>query len=345
MKLSDYAKVLIVRVTINGIPGLSRLDSEETAELTAARGTTKRHARVSKTLFADSNCANELKKIAAAVRNWIRIASLPGEIDGKYMIPASHFQAIGDRLNEFQSQYTAKLREFVENLDSEIESDRQAKHNLFDSADYPTAGEIMAKAGFTWGFEPLPEGAAFSQMFDSDALAADFAERHNQHIQELFARAAEVNRERLAAKITDAITRLRRYTGEPGQRLAYNALVDGLIDAGKLAKSLNVARDPATDTLADELAQIMTELLEPETLKDSVVRQELIGKLSRIVATGPVGDVLPPLPDLSEITEDDTPDETPELSEPADNGQAHDNGQAPSNGTANVDELFQTADF
>lgn len=285
LNLSTYARVLIIRLAIAGLPGVTKTDRTETKKLVDDKKTTKRHARVTKTLFCDSPKAAELQKLTTEVRNWLRVITLPGEVDGKYMIPAARFKQIADKLNEYQKKYNSIVDSFINNLAGEIALDQAGKQDLFDVSDYPTATDIARHAKFDWGFEPLPESSAFIGMFDCEALAADYADKHENHIQSMFERATQANMDRMQSRIQKSIDTLKKYAGEAGQRLASKALVANMEKDGSESRALNVANDPEVARIGQAMVDWAASYPVPENLKEPTIRAKAISELRGLIGT------------------------------------------------------------
>ena len=283
LNLTDFATVLIVRCRITGIPGINKQDKSRTLDLAQKNNTTRRHGRVTKTLFADSHRARAIKQIGASVRNWLRINTLPGEADGKYMVMASSFQEVSDKMNEWQNSFNTALDDFVDNLPEEIAHDMRAKQNLFDVDDYPTAEAVRAAASFGWGFEPLPQSTGFSDMFDSAEITRHMEQQHEQHLRDLFESATEVNLERLRGRISASMGQLRRYSGEAGQRLHCSGIVDGMADTARQAAGLNVAKSSEVADLANAMLSWADEYNPCDVLKDANVRERAIRELGQML--------------------------------------------------------------
>lgn len=286
MNLASYANVLIIRLAISGLPGVSKTDQQETKILVNSKGTNKRHARVTKTLFSDSLRAIDLRKLTTEVRNWLRAVSLPGEVDGKYMIPAARFRELAAKLNTFQTKYHQIVDDFIQNLAGEILVDQLGKQGMFTESDYPTATEIARHAKFDWGFEPLPESSGFVGMFDTEALDRDYADKHENHIASMFEKATAANLNRLQTRLIKAINTLTNYSGAAGQRLRANDLIVGLETDGREAEALNVANDERVAEISQALIDFSSSFPIPDNLKDHTIRARALAELQTILGDG-----------------------------------------------------------
>lgn len=283
MNLHQYSRVLIIRLKISGLPGVSKTDQQETKILVNSKGTNKRHARVTKTLFSDSLRAIDLRKLTTEVRNWLRAVSLPGEVDGKYMIPAARFRELAAKLNTFQTKYHQIVDDFIQNLAGEILVDQLGKQGMFTESDYPTATEIARHAKFDWGFEPLPESSGFLGMFDNEALDRDYADKHENHIASMFEKATAANLNRLQTRLVKAINTLANYSGATGQRLRANDLIAGLETDGREAKALNVSNDSEVARIGQEMIDFAASFPIPDNLKEVTIRARALAELQALL--------------------------------------------------------------
>lgn len=331
MSLAKYSKVLILRVEISGLPGSSKLDKSETEKLTADNKTTKRHGRVTKTLFADSERASKLRSLAAAARNWIAANALPGDANGKYMVPAAKWERFAKVLKGFEDEYNDVRDKFVADLDAEITEDQTAKNGLFKLEDYPTAQQIQTHARFKWVFEPMADSDAFADIFDDDAIAADFRDKFDTHKHDLIEEARTVNLSRLRGAIKETVEKIRDYNAKvgKGKRTACRgeSWVKNLKDAAQLSRDLNVTDCPETNDLALSVESALMGV-DGSALKDDVPRENFRSSLQKLVS-----DPQPPIPQ-----EIDAAIDAPVQQEPCQSVQENQDSHSPVS-VPNLDDL------
>lgn len=151
------------------------------------------------------------------------------------------------------------------------EAERRAG-KMFNRDEYLSAEEVMAKFGFRYRKQTVPDVNDFERLGVSPAtverLQAEYAEDREQAVIQV--------RQEMAKKVVAVVKRmserLHGYTG--GREGSFKAtLVENIEDLADLLPGLNVTGDPAVDELADRLRRDLCSV-EPQVLRtDEAVRK------------------------------------------------------------------------
>ncbi len=293
--LAACAKVLILVVSKSGIPGKNKTDKTATENMVAENGTTSDHAKAVKRLFAKSDRVKRIDKLASAVSQWLASFALPGDVAGRYIVPAARFREIGDRMRQFQAEYLNLIADFADHLAEEIENDRQGKSGLFRAEDYPNSDDIRTAAKFNFHFEPFANAKQFAEIYDNEAIQTELQTCLEASQRALLYRAEETCRGALESAISRAIARVRNYdertnAGERS-RLAAENIITTLQDAASLADDLNFTDCPEIGRLSNgaliACANVMRDCDQEnpfDCLKDASTRTGFVSDLSILLS-------------------------------------------------------------
>jgi len=282
--MATYAKILILKLSLPGIPGTQVKDKARTEKVTTEAGTTGKHGKVTKTLFADSERAAAIKKLAQNIRSFVAQTTLPGDGDGVYLVPLSVYAAVREFLDKNVATYRDLISDFAANLASEIEADRAGKNHLFAADDYPKMADLQ-KLRYTCSFEPMASGDRFADIFDGEAIAAELSAQFEQVQREFLENAEAENMARLLRIVGEQTAKLYDYHAAPkGKRLFTESTWDALADAAKTAETLNFLKNPEITRIAGEVQGALSRLVSHERMRDAINRQALIDDLRKAIA-------------------------------------------------------------
>lgn len=255
----------------------TRLDKKATREVTASNGAAPDAGRFNKRLVS-----KEALKAIAEIESRARTAhydmTLPWSDDGPRILAARGLAGYNAAMRALQAEFSAAVDSFVAGY-PQFRADAQAElGSLFNPGDYPDAATVGARFRFDFKLAKVPEGDDFRVQIDSAQLA-DIRASIDREAREAFAGATRDAWRRIAEAVGHMATKLREYQpGGDGKRASgtfHASLVDNVRKLVDLLPSLNIADDPALDSIAKRMAADLCAddakaLRESDTARESV---------------------------------------------------------------------------
>jgi hypothetical protein len=241
--------------------------------------------RYNKRLVSSKFLSHVGSKVNVARRSH-RILTLPWDDNGTRILSATAYLHYTETMRLQEHAVKAAAQEFVKALPSYIDEARSRLGTMFNSEDYPNAGDLHEKFYIKVELNKIPEGGDFRANLSDEAVAAiaqDIEDRSNQRIetamQDIYKRVQDVT-----AKMVERLKEYQPATDdEPRKGMFHDTLVYNISELADLIPSLNITADPKLDALAKQLKKDLVEH-SPEILRtDAKARKQTADAAERIL--------------------------------------------------------------
>jgi hypothetical protein len=263
-----------------------KLDRAKTDEVVhGAHAAAKDAARVNKSLLAGRGELDVIQAHVTAARTYLYTNTLPWSDSGLRLLPTLKFMEFNDRMDQFGSEFTKLVADFVQVYPTLITAQAMALGDMFSRNDYPTADEISRKFAFGVNYMPVPNAGDF-RVDVGTAAQKELQEKLEQLANERVERAMGDIKERLKDHLLRMSDRLAtdRVGGEEKPRRFHDTLVDGAIELCEVVKALNVTHDAAVEGVRQQLSQFLTGVTPQELRKNEVIRTDVKKNVDMLLA-------------------------------------------------------------
>jgi hypothetical protein len=263
-----------------------KLDKTTTDEVQQTKNAkAKGAARVNKHLLAGRTELDSIVSFVQSVRNYVYANTLPWSDAGIRLLPTSRFMEFDADMKKFESEFVARVNEFVDIYPTLITAQAMALGDMFNRAEFPDADEVARKFSFRVTYMPLPTAGDFRVDVGTaaqDELKAKLNEVYAQRIQT----AVDDVREKLRHIVTHLSDRLTvEYVGDEAKPRRFHE--SNLVTAKELCElvpALNITNDPKIEEVRSELERIIGGI-EVETIRNDIpVREELKKEMDDLVS-------------------------------------------------------------
>lgn len=263
-----------------------KLDKTTTDEVQQTKNAkAKGAARVNKHLLAGRTELDSIVSFVQSVRNHVYANTLPWSDAGIRLLPTSRFMEFDADMKKFESEFVARVNEFVDIYPTLITAQAMALGDMFNRAEFPDADEVARKFSFRVTYMPLPTAGDFRVDVGTaaqDELKAKLNEVYAQRIQT----AVDDVREKLRHIVTHLSDRLTvEYVGDEAKPRRFHE--SNLVTAKELCElvpALNITNDPKIEEVRSELERIIGGI-EVETIRNDIpVREELKKEMDDLVS-------------------------------------------------------------
>lgn len=220
----------------------------------------------------------------SAARTAHRVLTLPWSDDGPRALSCQAYNIYTQQMRLCRQNVEAAAAKVAAGMPEAIEEARKRLGTMFNSEDYPSAGEIRDKFYVDAEISPMPDAQDFRAKLSDDSVKAivkDIERRADERLTkamgDIYRRVAEVT-----GKMAE---KLKAYEPAQGDEPAKNTFRDTLVynvkELADLIPALNITGDQA---LTDLQQRLLTDLLvSPEQLKgDDKVRAATAKKADAI---------------------------------------------------------------
>lgn len=282
------ANYLLVSLEIRSWSG-NKTDRAASSEVIANKGAVKGSGRFVKALLAGAD--NELeavKSLASSVRAFVYSNTLPwsANTDGakrgdRILAATASFEFLRE-LNEIKREYDAAVSSLVAVWPQRITEAMANLSGLADANDYPSSSALGQLFGIRVDLKPVPSMSDFSRVNVPTALAEALGQRHAAQAEQQIHNALDDLKEQLLKELSRMATQMGKAAAGEKTRL-YDSLVTNLQTLVKLARSMNVAKNPALSELADKIEKQL--LAQPvSALKNSTEKAALVAASAQQLA-------------------------------------------------------------
>lgn len=241
------SKAMLVSLSISQWSA-RKYDKQISAKVANDYATTTDAGRYNKCLLGN-DALREITRASGDARTYHYANTLPWTDDGARILPAAHYLAYTQKMQEFRLRFEDAVNSFVSNYPALMDEAKFALNGMFASADYPLPMDISQRFNLAVTVMPIPTSADFRvdlQQSDVDAIRQDIEER--------FAQAQ-------AAAQRDPWDRLHASVSHMAERLSDNkaifrdSLTENLAEICNLLPALNVFGDPDLERMREEVQE------------------------------------------------------------------------------------------
>jgi hypothetical protein len=225
---------------------------------TAKNAKSKKASSVYKSLFADDADLEAIVAYGGRVRSWLYDVTLPWSDGGTRLVPTSKFFDISHELNQHEQEFFKLVQRFLNNYSTKVSAQAFKLGKLFSAVEYPSAGEIQNKFGFTFVFTPVPQAGDFRVDLPAEALAqveANFEQAVSKRVQSVM----QEPWDRLYKEVSHIKDKMIDKEGGKPQKL-YQSMLDNALGLCETLKSLNIMNDPDLEAARRALELSLTDV-------------------------------------------------------------------------------------
>lgn len=244
---------------------------------TAKNAKSKKASSVYKSLFADDADLEAIVAYGGRVRSWLYDVTLPWSDGGTRLVPTSKFFDISHELNQHEQEFFKLVQRFLNNYSTKVSAQAFKLGKLFSAVEYPSAGEIQNKFGFTFVFTPVPQAGDFRVDLPAEALAqveANFEQAVGKRVQSVM----QEPWDRLYKEVSHIKDKMIDKEGGKPQKL-YQSMLDNALGLCETLKSLNIMNDPDLEAARRALELSLTNVDIKSLRQSSEVREAIKVKM------------------------------------------------------------------
>jgi len=244
---------------------------------TAKNAKSKKASSVYKSLFADDADLEAIVAYGGRVRSWLYDVTLPWSDGGTRLVPTSKFFDISHELNQHEQEFFKLVQRFLNNYSTKVSAQAFKLGKLFSAVEYPSAGEIQNKFGFTFVFTPVPQAGDFRVDLPAEALAqveANFEQAVSKRVQSVM----QEPWDRLYKEVSHIKDKMIDKEGGKPQKL-YQSMLDNALGLCETLKSLNIMNDPDLEAARRALELSLTNVDIKSLRQSSEVREAIKVKM------------------------------------------------------------------
>jgi hypothetical protein len=244
---------------------------------TAKNAKSKKASSVYKSLFADDADLEAIVAYGGRVRSWLYDVTLPWSDGGTRLVPTSKFFDISHELNQHEQEFFKLVQRFLNNYSTKVSAQAFKLGKLFSAVEYPSAGEIQNKFGFTFVFTPVPQAGDFRVDLPAEALAqveANFEQAVSKRVQSVM----QEPWDRLYKEVSHIKDKMIDKEGGKPQKL-YQSMLDNALGLCETLKSLNIMNDLDLEAARRALELSLTNVDIKSLRQSSEVREAIKVKM------------------------------------------------------------------
>jgi hypothetical protein len=244
---------------------------------TAKNAKSKKASSVYKSLFADDADLEAIVAYGGRVRSWLYDVTLPWSDGGTRLVPTSKFFDISHELNQHEQEFFKLVQRFLNNYSTKVSAQAFKLGKLFSAVEYPSAGEIQNKFGFTFVFTPVPQAGDFRVDLPAEALAqveANFEQAVSKRVQSVM----QEPWDRLYKEVSHIKDKMIDKEGGKPQKL-YQSMLDNALGLCETLKSLNIMNDSDLEAARRALELSLTNVDIKSLRQSSEVREAIKVKM------------------------------------------------------------------
>ncbi len=237
-----FEKGCLVQLSVSRWGAIRKIDKSKLAKMVSSPewlNATKK--------LVDPEALKPICKVGNSARSYLTSISLPFPLQGLVFVPKEMISRVDTRLNEFKTEFSEAVNEFISEYDSFRETAMVYLEDLFNEIDYPV--DVRKKFSFAWRFIILdvPDGKV-------GLLAPEVYEREKEKFIQTMEEAREMAINSLREEFASMVERVtdRFSMGPAGKpKIFKNTAVQSFYDFFETFKERNIFRD-------EELAQLVT---------------------------------------------------------------------------------------
>lgn len=264
-----------------------KLDRKKSDEVVSgAHAASKGAARVNKNLLAGRPELEEITSLVTEARNYVYDNTAPWSDAGQRLLVASRLPKFDARMEDFKAQFHAQVASFVSAYPTLITAQALALGDMFNRAEYPTAGDIEHKFAMTCEFFPVPTAGD---------LRVDVINEIQDDLRTRLQKTADARAQRAVADINEKfIAHLKRMadrlttdidpeTKAPVNRRFTETLVSSAFELCDLVADYNIGGDTNLVTARQRLETALAGVTVVSLREDPIKREEVRYTVSSIL--------------------------------------------------------------
>lgn len=244
---------------------------------TAKNAKSKKASSVYKSLFADDADLEAIVAYGGRVRSWLYEVTLPWSDGGTRLVPTSKFFDISHALKQQEDEFFLLVQRFLNNYSTRVSAQAFKLGKFFSATEYPSAGEIENKFGFTYVFTPVPQAGDFRVDLPAEALAqveANFEQAVSKRVQTVM----QEPWDRLYKEVSHIKDKMIDKSDGKPQKL-YQSMLDNALSLCETLKSLNIMNDPDLEAARRALELSLTNVDIKSLRQSPEVRESIKAKM------------------------------------------------------------------
>jgi hypothetical protein len=146
-------------------------DRKVSRKVADEHGAPETAGRYNKKLLSGAGRLDDLRSLAAQIRQSFYKITLPWSDEGYRLLPAHFYFDWTQQMREFETIFERKVENFLALYPSYIEQVRPELNGLFREEDYPSAEKLRTKFGVKLEVLPIPSGEDFRVTMSAEEQA------------------------------------------------------------------------------------------------------------------------------------------------------------------------------
>src|ERR1700761_96670 len=253
-------------------------DRKVSRKVADEHGAAETAGRYNKKLLSGAARLDDLRSLAAQIRQNFYKITLPWSDEGYRLLPAHFYFDWTQQMREFETIFERKVEDFLALYPSYIDQVRPELNGLFREEDYPSAEKLRKKFGVKLEVLPIPSGADFRVQMSAEEQAR-VSREIDANVRESLMRGTEDLWKRLREVVTHMVDRLN----EPESRF-HGSIVTKVLDLVEILPRLNVNGDADLNRFADQIKERLCSYSAQDLKKHDLLRVTTAADAANIVA-------------------------------------------------------------
>ena len=277
--ISIASAAMLVEVSISTWTA-RKLDRSVTDEVNTSKHASKHAARVNKNLLAGSKELERINNLAAEIRTWVYIRTMPWSDTGPRLIPTAAFFDFKTELNKYELEFNRRVDVFVQQYPNLIAGQAFKLGDMFDRGDFPTQDAIENKFSFRVTFSPVPSAGDFRVDIGKEAESA-LREEYEEAYKERVDSAMNDIRKRVRNSLEHLSDRLG-YDGDT-KKVFHSSIIENLKQVLAAADLMNLVDDVDLRDTRDKVERLIDSVTVKELRKNDHIRKDVRSQVDSIL--------------------------------------------------------------
>ena len=229
-------------------------------------------------LLIRKDALDPIDKVASAARAYLYKVTFPWGDNGDRLLPAALFMDFAQTMQQFRSEFDARVREFVKEYPALTQEARVRLGTLYDAGDYPS--DVRSKFVFNQpSITPVPDAADFRVD-----LSAEYVEVIKRDITERMNERQDGTRKECWSRLRTHVSTLADRLGNDKSKL-FDSLISNPKEFLAILPAMNLMNDTDLTRVAAELQDILVPIERLRT--DKWLRSHIAGRAALILQDMP----------------------------------------------------------
>jgi hypothetical protein len=241
-------------------------DRKVSRDVAVQHGARENAGRYNKKLLSGVEKLDELRNLAGQVRQYFYKITLPWSDEGYRLLPAHFYFELTAKMREFEENFDRQVEDFLATYPSYIQQVKPELNGLFREEDYPSIEKLRSKFAIKLEVLPIPTGDDFRVTLSAEEQAR-VAREIDESVRESLLRGTEDLWARLKGVVSHMVERLN----EPESRF-HASLVTNVFELVDLLPRLNVNQDEELNRFAAEIKDRLCGFSARDLKKNEILR-------------------------------------------------------------------------